>query len=151
MHSGVIYLSAMGLSKVSLIDSKGSTSDPIDIVIYDPQYTPPRLKQMSHRYILAEAVYGVLEVKPALNRDYLIYAAKKAETVRKLERTSVPIPHAGKFHFEAKTLFPIIAGIVGIRSEWKDGLDSRHFRKTINQLLGDQTLNPRLSNGASSL
>jgi len=140
-----------GVEQGIVIDSKGSTSDPIDIVIYDPQYTPPLLKQMSHRYILAEAVYGVLEVKPALNRDYLIYAAKKAETVRKLERTSVPIPHAGKFHLEAKTLFPIIAGIVGIRSEWKDGLDSRHFRKTINQLLGDQTLNPRLSNGASSL
>ena len=129
-----------GVEQGIVIDSKGSTSDQIDIVIYDPQYTPPLLKQMSHRYILAEAVYGVLEVKPALNRAYLIYAAKKAESVRKLERTSVPIPHAGQTPYPAKTLFPIIAGIVGIRSDWNDGLNSRHFRKTINQLLGNQTL-----------
>ena len=92
------------------------------------------------RYILAEAMYGVLEVKLAINRAYLIYAANKAESVRKLERTSVRIPHAGKKPFPAKTLFPIIAGIVGIRSEWNDGLDSRHFSQSINQLMGDQTL-----------
>jgi hypothetical protein len=128
-----------GVEQGIVIDSNGSTSDQIDIVIYDQQYTPPLLKQMSHRYILAEAVYGVLEVKPALNRDYLIYAAQKAESVRRLERTSVPIPHAGGV-YDAKPLFPIIAGIVGIRSEWNDGLDSRHFLQTINQLLGDQTL-----------
>ena len=51
----------------------------------------------------------------------------------------MPIPHAGGV-YDAKPLFPIIAGIVGIRSKWNDGLDSRHFHQTINQLLGDQTL-----------
>ena len=54
-------------------------------------------------------------------------------------------------HYDAKPLFPIIAGIVGIRSEWKDGLDSRHFRQTINQLLGKADLHPRLCNGELSL
>ena len=54
-------------------------------------------------------------------------------------------------HYDAKPLFPIIAGIVGIRSEWNDGLDSRHFRQTINQLLGKADPHLGLCNGGLSL
>lgn len=109
------------------------------IVIYDHQYTPPLLKQMSHRYILAEAVYAVLEVKASLRKEDLIYAANKALSVRRLERTSVEIPHAGGT-YPAKPLFPILAGIVAIHAEWNDGLQSVAFQQALDQLRGDQTL-----------
>jgi len=130
-----------GVQQAIVIDSQGNTSDQIDIVIFDQQYTPPLLRQMSHCYILAEAVYCVLEVKPAINRQYLIYAADKARSVRKLVRTSTAIIHAAdKKRAEPKEPFPILSGIVGIHSGWEGGLNSPFFQQTINQLLGDQTL-----------
>lgn len=128
-----------GVEQGIVIDSNGRTSDQIDIVIYDRQYTPPLLKQMSHRYILAEAVYAVLEVKAALRKEDLNYAANKALSVRRLERTSVEIPHAGGT-YPAKPLFPILAGIVAIHAEWNDGLQSVAFQQALDQLRGDQTL-----------
>jgi len=78
-----------------VIDSTGRTSDQMDVVIYDPQYTPTLLDQHDHKYIPAEAVYAVMEVKPTVNKSYLDYAGKKAASVRRLKRTSIPIPHAG--------------------------------------------------------
>jgi len=128
-----------GVEQGIVIDSNGRTSDQIDIVIYDRQYTPPLLKQMSHRYILAEAVYAVLEVKPSINKEYLVYAADKAHSVRRLTRTSVEIPHAGGV-YKPKALFPILAGIVGIQAEWSDGLQSASFRQALAKLCGDHTL-----------
>lgn len=104
-----------------VIDSEGRTSEQIDIVIYDPQYTPVLLDQKSHKYVPAEAVYAVLEVKPEINSTYLKYAAKKAASVRLLKRTSIPIPHAGG-EYPAKPLFPIVAGLIAAKSSWKDGL-----------------------------
>ena len=72
-----------------VIDSTGATSDQIDVVIYDNQYTPTLLDQENHRFIPAEAVYAVFEVKPTINKAYLEYAGNKAESVRKLKRTSI--------------------------------------------------------------
>lgn len=103
-----------------VIDSEGHTSDQIDIVIYDPQYTPVLLTREPHQYIPAEAVYAVLEAKPDITKQRLEYGGKKAESVRRLKRTSVPIAHAGGV-FPAKPLFPIVAGIVAARVGWADG------------------------------
>ncbi|MDA3789477.1 MAG: hypothetical protein PF503_13425 [Desulfobacula sp.] len=109
-----------------VIDSNGATSDQIDIVIYDPQYTPPLLDQHNHRFIPAEAVYAVFEVKPTVNKNYLEYAGEKAESVRVLERTSVPITHiAGKP--TAKELFHIISGIIATNVDWSEGFSSCSF------------------------
>src|SRR5215831_7885776 len=47
-----------------VIDSNGKTSDQIDAVVYDLQYTPTLLGQHDHIYVTAEAVYAVFEVKP---------------------------------------------------------------------------------------
>jgi hypothetical protein len=157
-----------GVDQGIVIDCHGSTSEQIDIIIYDPQYTPPLLDQQNHRYILAEAVYAVLEVKPAINKTYLIKAAQKARSVRSLDRTSVPIPYA-KGTYPAKPLFPILAGIVAVRAEWSDGLNSSPFAEALAALGGEQTLSvgvaledrafnlaydtfdPRLSHGSLSL
>ena len=81
--------------KASILDSQGEVSDSIDVIVHDRQYTPTLLDSESHRYVPAEAVYAVFECKPKINKSYLEYAAEKAESVRRLKRTSVPIPHAG--------------------------------------------------------
>ncbi|MFN6352936.1 MAG: DUF6602 domain-containing protein [Cyanobacteriota bacterium] len=128
-----------GVEQGIVIDCYGATSDQIDIIIYDRQYTPPLLDQQNHRYILAEAVYAVLEVKPEINKTYLSAAAGKARSVRSLHRTSVPIPSAEKI-LPAKRLFPILGGIVAARVEWSDGLKAAAFSDALIALQGEDTL-----------
>lgn len=110
-----------------VIDSNGSTSDQIDIVIYDPQYTPTLLDQHNHRFIPAESVYAVFEVKPTINKEYLKYAAEKAESVRILERTSVMITHVAGPPIK-KDPFPIMSGIIATTIDWNDGFNSDAFQ-----------------------
>lgn len=96
-----------------VVDAKGSISEQIDIVIFDRQYTPFILRQNGVNYIPAESVYAVIEVKQVLNKTNIEYAQKKAASVRKLERTSVDIPHAGGI-YPAKKPARILAGIVTV-------------------------------------
>ena len=116
-----------------VIDSLGNTSDQIDVIIYDNQYTPTLLDQQNHRFIPAEAVYAVLEVKPTIDKGYLKYAAKKAASVRKLLRTSVKIVHAGG-EFPAKSLFSIVAGVVASKINWVNGFASEAFHQAFASL-----------------
>jgi hypothetical protein len=127
-----------------VIDSNGATSDQIDVIIFDHQYTPTLLDQHAHRFIPAEAVYCVLEVKPTINKQYLDYAADKANSVRILERTSVPIPHAGG-EYPPKPLFSIIAGIVAVNVDWAEGLASESFSANLGTLSGSRALDCGLS------
>jgi hypothetical protein len=130
-----------GVSRGIVIDSRGATSDQIDIVIYDPQYTPTILDQQEHRYVLTEAVYAVLEVKPEINSETLQYAADKARSVQVLERTSTSIVHSDKSTpTRPKALFPIVAGLVAINSGWKQGLHSSSFRQRLAAHSGAATL-----------
>lgn len=103
-----------------VIDSNGKTSDQIDVIIFDNLYTPTLLDQQKHRVIPAESVYAVFEVKPKIDKTYMEYAASKAESVRSLKRTSVPIAHAGG-EYPAKKHSEIIAGIIASDIEWKNG------------------------------
>lgn len=112
-----------------VIDSLGARSEQIDVVIFDRHYTPTLLDQQKHRYIPAEAVYGVFESKPHFDKNYLEYAGDKAASVRKLHRTSVTIAHAGGTH-EPKEPFPIVAGTVAPKSSWADGLGNS-FQKNL--------------------
>jgi hypothetical protein len=121
-----------------IIDSKGRTSDQIDIVIYDRQYTPTLLDQADHKYIPAEAVYAVMEVKPVINKEYLIYAGEKAESVRRLFRTSIPVPTLTGIA-DPKLLFPILSGLVAAKLAWKDGL-GKSFIRNFAELKNDQRL-----------
>lgn len=130
------YAVAQGI----VIDSNGHTSDQIDIVIFDRQYTPTLLDQRDHRFIPAEAVYCVLEVKPTINKTYLEYAGDKAKSVRTLERTSIPIPNAGGAAYPPKHLFPIIAGIVAPDAEWAEGVASNSFYSNLDALTDERTL-----------
>lgn len=123
-----------------VIDSNGETSDQIDIVVYDNQYTPTLLGQHDHRFVPAEAVYAVIEVKPTINKVYLEYAGGKAASVRKLERTSVPIKHAGG-EFPAKPPIEIVSGIVAANIEWAEGFNSQAFHENLMALNPESTLN----------
>ena len=122
-----------------ILDSTGSTSDQIDVVVYDRQYTPTLLDQKEHRYIPAEAVYAIFEVKPSINKQHLDYAGNKAKSVRLLKRTSIPITHAGG-EFPAKELFPVIAGIVASRIEWSDGFNALAFNTNHSTLTEEKYL-----------
>ncbi len=116
----------------TIIDSRGSRSDQIDIVIHDRHFTPTLLNQQRHRYIPAEAVYAVFECKPHIDKAYLDYAGNKAASVRRLHRTSIPIPHAGGV-YPAKPHNEILAGILAERCDWQDGMGEsfqKHLPRT---------------------
>lgn len=123
-----------------VIDSNGATSDQIDIVIYDNLYTPTLLDQQAHRFIPAESVFCVLEVKPTINKKYLEYAGNKAKSVRDLERTTIAIKQLDGKSF-TKPLFPILAGIVATDVGWNDGISSKKFIQTLNKLTENCILN----------
>jgi hypothetical protein len=137
-----------GVDQGIVIDSNGQTSDQIDIIIYDPQYTPPLLDQQSHRYILAEAVYAVIEAKAMINKvNIMDHAVKHAQSVRRLHRSSSRIVDArgsidGKKSCDgsAMAVFPILAGIVALDAEWNGGLNSEAFKGIITSLNGNQTI-----------
>src|ERR1700730_11405322 len=78
-----------------VLDCEGNISEQIDIVIYDRQYSPFLFNQNDAKFVPAESVYGVIEVKQDLSAANIKYAGEKAATVRKLRRTSAPIRHAG--------------------------------------------------------
>ncbi len=94
-----------------VIDSRGECSDQIDIVIYDREYSPFLYNQANQRYVPAESVYGILEVKQDLTREHLLYAGAKAASVRRLHRTSAPIPYA-EGAYKPRPLPRIVAGVV---------------------------------------
>lgn len=132
-----------GVDKGIIIDSAGNKSDQIDIVIFDPQYTPMLLIQQSHKYIPAEAVYAVFECKPTINKDYLVYAGDKANSVRSLNRTSVSIVTASGT-ISPKTPFNIICGILAAKCDWVEGIKSKSLDNNL-----PTTTNSKLDIGCS--
>lgn len=100
-----------------ILDSNGDSSDQIDLVIYDRQFSPLLFEIADQRYIPAESVYAVFEIKPELNREHVLYAADKVASVRTLHRTSAEIKHAGGT-FQAKPPQHIIGGLLAVRSGW---------------------------------
>lgn len=131
-----------------IIDSNGRTSDQMDVVIYDPQYTPTLLDQLEHKYVTAEAVYAVFEVKPTINKANLNYAGKKAASVRRLKRTSIPIPHAGGT-YPKKTLFEITAGLIAPNIDWREGFGA-DFLGHHSKLKAERKLDCVLAVGSAS-
>jgi hypothetical protein len=103
--------------KAFVVDSNGRISDAIDIVIFDNHFSPFLLNKNGVKYIPAESVYAVFEVKQDLNSSNLKYAMKKAKSVRQLYRTTMPINNAGQMQ-PAKNLQAIIAGILTSRLKW---------------------------------
>lgn len=100
-----------------VVDSQGTFSDQIDVIIYDRQYSPFIFHFQNQVIVPAESVYAVFEAKQSITATQIDYAQEKAESVRRLNRTSLPIPHAGGT-YPAKPPGHIIAGILAFESDW---------------------------------
>lgn len=117
------------IQRAMVVDSKGSASQQIDIVIFDRQYTPFVINYDGLIYVPAESVYAVFEVKQDISKAHIEYASEKAKSVRTLHRTSALITdHTGQCR--RKALFDIPAGILTLSSSWTPGLDAP-FREAI--------------------
>lgn len=125
--------------KAHVVDSKGTFSEQIDVVIYDRQYSPFIFSFQGQNVIPAESVYALFEAKQSINASLVAYAQNKVASVRKLHRTSLPIPHAGGT-FEAKALSPIIGGILTLGSDWNPPLGTS-FKDALKGADSDSYLN----------
>ncbi len=83
-------------------------------------------------------MYGVLEVKQDLTREHVIYAGEKAASVRRLHRTSAPVPHVEGVA-KPRPLPRIVAGIVTYQSSWTPPFGDR-FRDALACLAPDHQL-----------
>ncbi|PDT80857.1 DUF6602 domain-containing protein [Sinorhizobium sp. BJ1] len=104
-----------------VVDSNGEFSDQIDIVVFDRQYSPFIFNYQKQLIVPAESVYAVFEAKQSINAEQIEYAQKKIASVRRLHRTSLPIPHAGGV-YPAKPLIPILGGLLTFESDWNPPL-----------------------------
>ncbi|MEQ9104490.1 MAG: hypothetical protein RIE53_07300 [Rhodothermales bacterium] len=100
-----------------VVDSKGTFSEQVDVVVYDRQFCPLIFEYEGTTVVPAESVYAVFEAKQEVDANQIQYAQAKAATVRRLYRTSLPIPHAGG-KYDPKPLNRIIAGILTLDSSW---------------------------------
>lgn len=105
-------------ARAFVVDSRGRFSEQIDVVVYDRQYSPPIFLYENQTVIPAESVYAVFEAKQTLNAENVGYARKKAASVRRLHRTSLPIPHAGGT-YPSKPPIPIRGGLLALESDWE--------------------------------
>ncbi len=107
--------------KAHVVDSKGAFSDQIDVVVFDRQYSPFIFNFEGSMVIPAESVYAIFEAKQTINAPLVQYASGKVASVRKLYRTSLPIPHAGGT-YPPKPLPHILGGLLCFESDWNPPL-----------------------------
>jgi hypothetical protein len=124
-----------------VVDSKGVFSDQIDVVVFDRQYSPFIFHYEEKTVIPAESVYAVFEAKQTVNASQVAYAQGKVASVRRLHRTSLPIPYA-EGTYPPKSLIPIIGGILAFESEW-----TPCFGNPFEQALGAGDADGRLDIG----
>ncbi|GGO84022.1 hypothetical protein GCM10011348_29300 [Marinobacterium nitratireducens] len=125
-------------AKAFVVDSQGSFSEQIDVVVFDRQYSPFIFKFDEQIIVPAESVYAVFEAKQTATAELVAYAQRKVASVRKLHRTSLPIPHAGGT-YPAKPLIPILGGLLTFESDWSPPLGPS-FDKALNVDLSDGRL-----------
>lgn len=104
-----------------VVDSKGEFSDQIDIVIFDRQYSPFIFNYEGQIIVPAESIYAVFEAKQVINSSHVRYSQDKVASVRRLHRTSLPIPYAHGT-YPAKPPIPIYGGVLAFESDWDPAL-----------------------------
>jgi hypothetical protein len=108
------------------------------VVVFDRQYSPFIFSYENETIIPAESVYAVFEAKQTANAAMVSYAQKKIASVRRLHRTSLPIPYA-KGIYPAKPLIPILGGLLTFESEWTPALGAS-FEKALSADTGEGRL-----------
>lgn len=111
------------VAKAIIIDYEGNTSDAIDVVIYDSQYTPFILNEHGIKYIPAESVYAIFEAKQEVSKKFLEYASAKILSVRNLLRTTAPVVDKGLIK-PAPQLFNILGGFLCLENTWKSSIEN---------------------------
>lgn len=105
-------------ARAYVVDSHGTFSHQLDIVIYDRQYSPLIFEHEGQTIIPAESVYAIFEAKQSVDAEQVAYAQKKIGSVRRLHRTSLPVPNVLGVA-EPKPLHSIIGGLLAFESDWK--------------------------------
>lgn len=125
-------------AKAFVVDSHDQFSQQIDVVVFDRQYSPFIFDYKGQKVIPAESVYAVFEAKQSVNAGMVKYAAEKVASVRRLHRTTLPIPHAGG-EYPPKPLIPILGGVLAFESDWSPPM-GKSFVKAIEATQGDELL-----------
>lgn len=100
------------VSKGFVFDSAGGVSEQIDLIVFDPLHSPLiHETENGEKYVMAESVYAVFEVKQKASKANVDYADKKIKSVRGLKRTSRPMISSGKT-VPARPLTHIIGGLL---------------------------------------
>lgn len=123
------------VDKAMVIDYEGNVSQQIDIVVYDALYTPFIFNHDGFKYIPAESVYAIFEVKQDIEGN-ISYAGKKVESVRCLKRTSIPMICVGR-EYPARQLSPILGGILTSTSSYEQ---KDTIKNSLEKLTGLQSL-----------
>lgn len=125
-------------AKAHVVDSLGNFSQQIDVVVFDRQYSPFIFTYEGQTIIPAESVYAVFEAKQTADAGLVSYAQDKVASVRRLHRTSLPIPHAGGV-YPPKPLIPILGGMLTFESDWNPALGAP-FASALNAGTGERQL-----------
>ena len=113
------------VDKAFIIDHEGHVSEQIDCVVYDNFHSPPIIEQDGYKYVPAESVYAIFEIKQEMTKEHINYAMSKASSVRSLKRTRSPFKHAsGVSNTEPAH---IIAGILTKKCEISERAVSNHL------------------------
>lgn len=129
------------IARTFVIDSRDTCSRQMDVVIFDRQYSPFIFKYQGELVVPAESVYAVFEAKQTINAAYIVEAKEKIASVRRLYRTSLPIPHAGGT-YPPKPLPHIIGGILAFDSDWTPA-----FGKSLEDALRTDNSDERIDVG----
>lgn len=106
------------VARTTVVDSNGKFSQQIDVVVFDRQYSPFIFTFEGQTIIPAESVYAVFEAKQAIDAENVRYAQDKAASVRRLHRTSLPVPNVSGIA-KPKPLHRILSGLLTFESSWK--------------------------------
>src|SRR4051812_37042606 len=109
------------VAKAFVVDSAGHFSQQLDVVVFDRQYSPFIFRFQNQTVIPAESVYAVFEAKQASNASEIGYAQEKIASVRRLHRTSLPVPTVSGMS-PPKPLPRIYGGLLTFESDWSPPL-----------------------------
>lgn len=129
------------VASAHVVDSNGAFSEQIDVLVFDRQYSPFIFQYEGQTIVPAESVYAVFEAKQTISAALVKYARAKVASVRRLHRTSLPIPHAGGT-YPPKPLATILGGVLALESEWKPALGD-----SLREALVDEGLESQLDLG----
>lgn len=124
--------------RAHVVDANGAFSEQIDVVIHDRQYSPLVFTFKDSFVVPAESVYAVFEAKQDMNAEHIAYAQHKAATVRRLHRTSVPVPTIDGLK-PPKQPGVILAGLLTLTCDWSPPFGGT-MQQHLQNVLGDGVL-----------